>query len=175
MTEFRPKRGEMDWSNEGLRAELSRLWLAGHSAPEIGRRLGCSKNAVVSATHRLDLPRRPSPIKQGGLQTREARKNGTAPTRSSLARGKPTLPAMLSVANPPARIVKVEIIVTDPMPGEMLTSKACDWPLWGDRDRPNHLYCGKPRSGTKRWCAGHSAIGFACVPAMGSRPGRDLR
>lgn len=53
----------MSWTDERI-AELTRLWQAGHSASEIGKRLGVSKNSVVGKAHRLKLPSRPSPIKQ---------------------------------------------------------------------------------------------------------------
>jgi GcrA cell cycle regulator len=52
----------MDW-NEDQIAELRRLWAAGPSTAEIGRILGCGKNAVVGKAHRLGLPSRPSPIR----------------------------------------------------------------------------------------------------------------
>jgi GcrA cell cycle regulator len=58
-------RYEMSWTDERIQ-ELSRLWQAGHSASEIGKLLGVSKNAVVGKAHRLKLPSRPSPIKQQG-------------------------------------------------------------------------------------------------------------
>ncbi|SDF88190.1 GcrA cell cycle regulator [Limimonas halophila] len=54
----------MSWTDERI-DELTRLWQAGHSASDIGKRLGVSKNAVVGKAHRLKLPSRPSPIKQG--------------------------------------------------------------------------------------------------------------
>lgn len=55
---------ESVWT-EVLIGELTRLWQAGLSTAEIGRRLGISKNAVVGKAHRLHLPPRPSPIKSG--------------------------------------------------------------------------------------------------------------
>ena len=53
----------MEWSEEAI-ARLRVLWDEGHSTAEIGRRLGCSKNAVISKSHRIDLPARPSPVRQ---------------------------------------------------------------------------------------------------------------
>jgi len=64
----------MSWTDERI-DELSRLWQAGHSASDIGKRLGVSKNAVVGKAHRLKLPSRPSPIKQG--EGEEAAANAT--------------------------------------------------------------------------------------------------
>jgi GcrA cell cycle regulator len=52
----------MDW-NEGTISALREMWTAGMSTSEIGRRLGCSKNAVVGKAHRLPgLIARPTPI-----------------------------------------------------------------------------------------------------------------
>ena len=51
------------WTFE-LIADLERLWKEGASTAEIGRKLGCSKNAVVGKAHRLGLPPRPSPIRR---------------------------------------------------------------------------------------------------------------
>jgi GcrA cell cycle regulator len=42
---------------------LRQLWASGMKAPEIGRRLHYSANAVIGKAHRLGLDARPSPIK----------------------------------------------------------------------------------------------------------------
>ena len=54
-----------------LRMRLIELWDEGHSTEEIGRRLGVTKNAVVGAAHRMDLPARPSPIGHGHVRPGE--------------------------------------------------------------------------------------------------------
>lgn len=46
--------------------QLRALWDEGHSASEIGRRMGLSKNQIVGKSHRLDLNGRPSPIIRTG-------------------------------------------------------------------------------------------------------------
>lgn len=76
-----------DWDNEALET-LRRLWDEGHPLPEIGRRMGVSKNSIRGKTFRLGLSR-PSPIIKTGSQQ-------TAPTPQR-ARGA-TLPALSSVA-----------------------------------------------------------------------------
>jgi GcrA cell cycle regulator len=50
--------------NEMTIAKLRGLWSEGHSASEIGRRMGVSKNAIIGKAHRLKLPLRPSPIRR---------------------------------------------------------------------------------------------------------------
>ena len=52
----------MDW-NDATEGRLRSLWAEGHSAQEIGRRMGVSKNAIVGKAHRLGLAERGSPIK----------------------------------------------------------------------------------------------------------------
>jgi len=52
----------MDWTDKSI-ARLRALWDEGLSSAEIGRRLNCSKNAVVGKAHRLGLPGRDSPIR----------------------------------------------------------------------------------------------------------------
>ena len=43
---------------------LTLYWREGLTTAEIGRRVGCGKNAVVGKAHRLNLPERGSPIKR---------------------------------------------------------------------------------------------------------------
>ena len=54
-----------------LIAKLARLWRAGMSAAEIGRRIGMSKNAIVGKARRLGLPPRENPVDYD--KVREAR------------------------------------------------------------------------------------------------------
>lgn len=50
------------WTEERCE-ELGRLWALGLSGTEIGKALGCTKNAVIGRAHRLRLAARESPIK----------------------------------------------------------------------------------------------------------------
>lgn len=52
----------MDWSVEQVN-ELTRLWGEDHTASEIGRRMGLTRNQVIGKAHRLGLASRPSPIR----------------------------------------------------------------------------------------------------------------
>lgn len=78
----------MIWDNETTET-LRTLWDQGHSAAEIGRRMGFSKNAIVGRAHRLNLSERPSPIRRGVTPQRQI-------TRRPLASGRVTLPALSS-------------------------------------------------------------------------------
>lgn len=81
----------MTWTDERI-DELTRLWQAGHSASEIGKRLAVSKNAVVGKAHRLKLPSRPSPIKQQELDA-GGQPNASARKRTRSRRAVPSQPA----------------------------------------------------------------------------------
>jgi GcrA cell cycle regulator len=50
-----------DWNEANLKS-LREMWALGLSTRDIGKHLGCTKNAVVGKVHRLDLPARPSPV-----------------------------------------------------------------------------------------------------------------
>jgi GcrA cell cycle regulator len=50
-----------DWTQE-RDEQLAAFWRDGLTTAEIGRRLGVSKNSVIGRAHRLQLPRRASPI-----------------------------------------------------------------------------------------------------------------
>lgn len=72
-----------DWTAEA-RAQLRDLWAEGHSTAEIGRRLGVTKNAVVGAAHRMDLPPRPNPMAESRRRAKEL-----VAARAALGAGQP--------------------------------------------------------------------------------------
>ena len=126
----------MTWTEERV-AELIRLWQAGHSASAIGKMLGVSKNAVVGKAHRMQLPSRPSPIKQS-----------TMPRRIS----KPAQPVTKTVitrpaAPPPRRIVR------------HAKGRSCMWPI-GDPGEPDFHFCGAPALESKPYCEEHCARAY---------------
>jgi GcrA cell cycle regulator len=144
------------WTEEAI-ARLRMLWAEGHSASEIGRRLGVSKNAVVGKVHRLGLPARPSPIRRDG--------SGGAPRRPAPHRVTgPTLPPLSSISDMapgPKRSVSIRPIparaVTPPAP--KLTTNPCAWPI-GEPRSANFRYCDKPTYLGRVYCPEHSAIAY---------------
>lgn len=74
-----------EWPPERIE-QLRALWAEGLSTAEIGRRMGCGKNAIVGKAHRLFLPPRPSPIKRSA-----------EPKASAVLRARVTLPPLPSV------------------------------------------------------------------------------
>ena len=170
-----------DWANdEHLKAQLRELWAEGHSTAEIGRMMGHSKNAIVGAAHRLDLPGRPSPIKQWGdreppppparrpptvtlaaLASLAAPMVVPAPTKAAppftLARGAPPMspvPENASLARRPAQPVPSPRMEAPKI--EVSRTVKCQWPLWG-MGRPTHLFCGAPARLGSSWCVEHHA------------------
>jgi GcrA cell cycle regulator len=141
------------WTEEAI-ARLRMLWAEGHSASEIGRRLGVSKNAVVGKVHRLGLPARPSPIRRDG--------SGGAPRRPAPRRVTgPTLPPLSSIsARPPARPA-----APAPQPRAVLTPRPfapampCCWPI-GEPRSANFRYCDKPTYPGRVYCPEHYAIAY---------------
>ena len=54
----------MAWT-EQMVEDLKKMWDEGLTTGEIGKRLNVSKNSIVGKVHRLQLPARPSPMRQG--------------------------------------------------------------------------------------------------------------
>lgn len=127
----------MSWTDDRI-AELARLWQAGHSASEIGKRLGVSKNAVVGKAHRLRLPGRPSPIK------REAAARAEPPRRR-----KPAAAAKPQVHRAPPRARLEE-------PGG---GPGCLWPI-GDPGDADFHFCGELVTPGKPYCPEHAARAY---------------
>jgi len=168
----------MEWTAANV-AELRRLWLEGFVTNEIGRRLGCNKNSVVSKAHRLMLPRRPSPIgvKGSNQHTRRAqtRATSTAAARAAIGLGNPDAHAVPAEGPPEAATTKLARVatptppsqaskppkpsVTQAAPAERPRAQAtaqCCWPIGAPRD-PGFRFCERPVvSIGKSYCAEHT-------------------
>lgn len=152
----------MIWDDQAI-SDLRRLWTDGHSTAEIGRRLGCSKNAIVGKAHRLDLEDRPSPIRH--------KPGSYISPPPSIPRSVPTLPPLASyVASPmPIVVVQPRVVMAPPTPAPQppppapapmprLSSGRCEW-LDGDRPK-TFVRCAKRAVLGMSWCACHSEIVF---------------
>jgi GcrA cell cycle regulator len=163
----KPMHHESPWTDV-TKARLRNLWLEGLSTAEIGRRLNVSKNSVIGQAHRLDLPKRPYPIKYSDGQT---------PRRVS-APPPPRLPPRLSnVAcfqqTPAAHDIKPEIdagslIPMPPRPPGAATPSArlpsyriteCCWPI-GDPGTSNFRFCDEPALPGKPYCGAHARLAY---------------
>lgn len=145
----------LGWTPEAIR-ELRDLWAdEALSASEIGRRLGTSKNAVISKANRLRLPSRPSPIVRGyPSRPRGPRKSGAV-----------TL-APLPAAAPRPVVVPVERVAPEPVVvrPRRLARGTCCWPE-GEPRSAGFRFCGAPRElradGTERpYCAAHAGRAY---------------
>lgn len=104
--------GGYDWNDAAIQ-RLRDLWADGHSTAEIGRRMGVSKNAIVGKAHRLDLPKRPDPVRK--LSSEGPRRN--VPPARLRVNTLPPLPAPVAYIPPPKpRIEAPEPVQPDPAP-----------------------------------------------------------
>lgn len=134
------------WTDAAI-ARLRELWAEGHSTAEIGRRMGCGKNAVVGKAGRLGL-HRASPIRRGAEGAAKPAPVPRAPAR--------TLPVL-----PPVRVMPV----TKPKAPSLGTLLCC-WPL-GEPRTPGFRFCDARAIAGRSYCPAHHALAY--------RPLRDLR
>ena len=158
---------ESPWTDVA-KARLRNLWQEGLSTAEIGRRLNVSKNSVIGQAHRLDLPKRPYPIKYSDGQKR----------RRTSAPPHPHMPARLrdvacvqqsSTVPDPEHEAGVSPATTAPdKPSGMVTSSAripsyriaeCCWPI-GDPGTSNFRFCDAPALPGKPYCAAHARLAY---------------
>jgi GcrA cell cycle regulator len=178
----------MSWTDERIQ-ELTDLWQQGLSASEIGKRLGVSKNAVVGKAHRLNLPSRPSPIKQQGAEgaeptsaetveanRRSSRGNGggngkpnghrketTGASNGSRKRnGAATGNGAGTVGNPASIRAQVEA---------RGGRSGCLWPI-GDPNDPGFHFCEAATAPGKPYCSEHAARAYI-TRSRGDREERD--
>jgi len=170
----------MDW-NDQTKARLRTLWGEGVATAEIGRRMGCSKNAIVGMAHRMDLPARPSPIHAAGQ-----RANVAKPRRAHA--GATTLPP-LSTASDEAAPVRIGYtpaaaplgglrpapgVPPSPLPTPALPqarpsapprpafvrpSRECCWPIGEPGDKA-FRFCGDAAQPGKPYCDAHHQRAF---------------
>lgn len=106
------------WS-DAEKERLTALWASGLSCGKIGEAMRRSKNAVVSAIHRLELPPRPSPIRFGNpaLTIEERREHAAASQRkANLRRRNLTLPPLPSKAVAPVDAIARPVASVRPPP-----------------------------------------------------------
>ncbi len=148
-----------DWTEETI-AKLRNLWAEGLSTAEIGRRMGISKNSVVSKAHRLNLPPRPSPIRRdanGAAPRPLVPRRVTGPTLPPL----PPLPPLLldpaprppPVHQPPARLPAPDMPVAPTLRWRGRVEDCC-WPI-GEPGSRSFRYCDAPSEPGRPYCREH--------------------
>lgn len=120
------------------RADIARMWESGLSSGEIARRMG-----EGWTRHRVQHLAESWGLKRAAAASGPRRVAAMASALVTRARAAPQPPA------PPP-----------PIPRD-LARGGCLWPLWGQNERPTHLYCGEPISAgcARPWCDRHRAIG----------------
>lgn len=170
----------MNWKDPVIAARLAELWSAGHSCSTIARMIGgVTRNAVIGAVSRADLPRRS--IKTGSPYSRTSRKKthqwNEKPQKKSPGKGKPFV-----FATSP-NMARSPDLVPAPLPMPAADDKAtvsfdelephhCRWICKDDpTGHPQHepLYCGAKKVLGTSYCLNHLRRALA-VPASRPRP-----
>jgi GcrA cell cycle regulator len=143
---------DTDWPSDRI-IRLRALWDEGLSTAEIGRRLGVSKNSVVSKSHRLGLPGRPSPI-------RRREEGAPAPPRRAVAKVQgPTLPPMSApapiVLRDPLPVLRTELPRPKPVAALFGRVTECCFPEGEPGTRGFH-YCDAPTVPGGSYCEAHA-------------------
>jgi GcrA cell cycle regulator len=128
---------ETPWTPDTI-AQLRQMWADGVSTPEIGRRLGVSKNSAVGKIHRLHLPPRPSPIRP---------RTGDQP--------KPRPRAALRGTLPPSTVIPVDRVREIVVVGQRV--REC---CWIDGQRGAWLNCDQSAIGKSSYCGHHHSIAY---------------
>lgn len=158
---------DFDWNTDTI-ARLRSLWAEGLSTAEIGRRLGCSKNAVIGKSHRLDLPARPLPIRRDGARKLLAPRRPrcpslvelqTRPVSPSIPRPVGAIPVAVRAdrteAAPPTRTVQETI----PVSRAILGNQPCCWPI-GEPGTRWFRFCEAPNEAGKPYCPEHCGLAY---------------
>lgn len=166
----------MIWNEAALR-ELRALWALwpSVSTAEIGRRLGCSKNAVVGKAHRFGLPARPSPIRRPA-----GWKPGTPAIPSIPRAPMATLPALpsetkaivesiLAEDTPDPLAAQIAQRIADiwkeperPKPEVKRRTVGCYWPI-GEPGAKNFRFCDDLAIAGKPYCLEHAKLAYIRV------------
>src|SRR5690242_12736601 len=130
--------GQSPWTGVII-TTLIQLWSEGRSGAEIARQLNVSRNSVIGKAHRLDLPRRPSPIRY----SKGKRKQQTKTCRHNIVSGKsPTLPSLKTTT------AILDCTPTPTLPhqtgeGTIFRIDCCCWPI-GDPGSSSFQFCEQP-------------------------------
>lgn len=150
----------MDWTNDAIE-QLRNLWADGHSATQIGARLGVSKNTVIGKAHRLKLPGRASPIRCRVPGEQGAKQLGRLPA-PKLADMKPPADCRGVVPGQAACApVTLEESKSNPVggPPRAVVRQLCCWPV-GQPGSRNFRFCDAIAMAGKPYCKEHAALAY---------------
>lgn len=165
------------WTEQRI-ADLKRLWADGKSASQIANELGeCSRNAVISKVHRMNLPTRdrhsrfigaprkpPEPRARPDRISAQSRRNGSGNSGNGGGLGamlkrvsRPAKPTWRDVPDPPTPVAPLMV------PIDGLTDTICKWPI-GDPAEPGFGFCGHPKPAdcplSVPYCPHHMRIAY---------------
>lgn len=158
----------MNWTDEALQQMLTLLG-EGHSTAEVGRRLGCSKGAVIGKARRNGWEGRPSPIIRDGREPKPKHKNYhpmSRATRQDAVR----LPELASITVKASSLderraaqLSRSSVMTQVAPvvetAPVYSREPCCFPLWADK--PTHQYCGAKARLGRPYCDEHCRVAYS--------------
>ena len=178
-------KGRDTWADAAMTDRLRQLWAEGYSAGRIGDLMGLSKNQVIGRVHRLKLPPRDLPaalqnVKDKPRLLSSARlgvagvggSRGAPAAHLSLVRVDASSPRPRAAAGSALDVSSLSKTsgagVSKPRP-QLFPGRGCQFPLWGDRDRPAYgeaRFCDAPARRNEAgnqdspYCAQHHAKCF---------------
>lgn len=151
-----------------IKDRLPALWSEGKSASHIAvilsdeLQVSVSKNMICGHARRLDLERRPQPIKRltPEEKARKLRKQKFNPT----PRKKPFWTDKIRIDNiKPEPKPKRPDKAANPIPFEALRLSTCRWPEWDHEEKTTFMYCGSPVVHGQSYCAYHCTFAFSSL------------
>lgn len=153
-------------------AMLTELWGRKLSSGRIGDILGRTKNAVIGRAHRIKLPSRPSPIRQGRSQSEKAKAAAAKRLARSCAKGR------LVALGQAEHLARQDKLLPDGqaaprLPAVTFTPHVCQW-IEGEPSADDACKCGAPALSGSSYCAEHHARCYREPETMGVPDWREV-
>lgn len=161
------KRVQFDWTPERSKTAAD-MWTNGATGGAIAKLFGISRSAAIGKIHRLNLPKRMSPIsspkqkassrlKRANMENKPRTK--AKPLKPTVAKHNPQTPPH-DLLKPDNRALKSEAWM--PLPGSvpvgLMERTGCAYPTCsGDRGTP-WVFCNLPVEHGKPYCEGHRMV-----------------
>lgn len=160
---------------------LVEMWRDGHSADEIGRRIGGkSRSAVLGRVHRLrakgaSLQHRPTRVTEGARRLRKVHQRHWAPInpKANVGRAAPLRRPLrvLEALPPPVVVLKSGEVEPNGQPASLMEicAAACRWAVTGG---PPHSFCNKIRRAGSAYCDEHTLKSFQHIQPPDQKLGK---
>lgn len=150
----------MDWTRPDTLNTLRGYWCEGLSASQIGKLMGCSRNAIIGAVHRNlpDLPKRSSMRVYAfvGRPDRPPRRQRAPTVRRALA------PAASEPLPPDLKAIAAMKPLDERLSVLKLSELTCRYPI-GDPLTPGFAFCGRTCEAERAYCVHHHALCYRPV------------